>query len=98
MKTSKIADKIVKAMYRDFVETGNESSTADTFVSMFSDEPAHIVYVAIRMLSADGFLSVSYSDNEPDNLFLNVSSIHECDENTALKKGYSFVKEIRSWF
>ena len=98
MKPSKIADKIVKSMYCDFIKTGNELSTADVFVSMFHDEPPHIVYAAIRMLSADGLLSVSYADNEPYHIALNVSAIQQSDENTLLKKGYSFVKEIRDWF
>lgn len=97
MKTSKIADKIIKIMYRDFVETGNIFSCGDEIVSQFPDEPRHIVFSAIKMLGTDGFLNVSYADDEPNNIALNTSAIQQCDENTMLKKGYAFVKEIRSW-
>lgn len=96
MKAKKIADKIVISMYRNFVETGNDDSCAKYFISQFPNEPPHLIYAAIRMLNTDGLLTVSYADDEPDNIVLNVSTIQQCDENTILKKGYDFIKEIRS--
>lgn len=97
MKTTKIANKIIAFMYRDFMETGNEFSCADKLVSLFPDEPPHLLYAAIRLLDSDGLLSVSYCDDEPSEIALNVQTIRQCDEETMLKKGYDFVKELRSW-
>lgn len=97
MKPTKIADKIVVSMYRDFISSGNTLSNASYFLSQFPDEPESHVYTAIRILGADGLLSVSYADNQPDNIALCVQAIRQCDENTLIKKGYQFLKEIHSW-
>lgn len=98
MKIVKIADQIIKSMCREFVETGNEFSSGEAIACQFPDEPRHIIFAAVRMLNKDGLLSVSYADDEPNNIALNVSAVRQCEENTMLKKGYNFVKEIRSWF
>ena len=97
MKASKIASKIIKNMYQDFAETGNMFSSGSKIASQFPDEPRHMVLAAIQMLCSDGLLTVSYADNEPYLVALNVSAIQQCDESTMLKRGYDFLKEIRSW-
>lgn len=98
MKACKIADKIICSICRDFIEQGNQFSCASKLVTLFPKEPPHLVHAAIRMLDSDGLLSVHYSNNEPCEIALKIQSIQECDENTMLKKGYRFVKEIRDWF
>ena len=97
MKATKIADKIIKSMYREFLSTGNDSSSINTMIQKFPDVPEHILCMAVKMLGIDGLLSVRYADNKPDQFVLNVLAIQQCDENTILKKGYKFIKEIRSW-
>lgn len=97
MKMVKIADKIIVSMYRNFVETGDNYSYAGYFIAQFPNEPPHLIYAAIRMLDSEGLLTVSYGDDDPDNMALNVSAIQQCDENTILKKGYNFIKEIQGW-
>lgn len=79
------------------MSSGNEFSCVDIMIQKFPDVPEHILYAAIRMLGIDGLLSVSNSNNKPDQFALNVSAIQQCDEDTMLKKGYEFIKEIRSW-
>ena len=97
MKPSKIADKIITDMYRDFLKTGNVLSNAEKFVNQFSDIYPQLVYAAIRILGAEGLLNVSYSDNNPDELELSIDAIQKFDDETLIKKGYSLLKELRSW-
>ncbi|MHB1153534.1 MAG: hypothetical protein ACYCWE_21075 [Eubacteriales bacterium] len=94
---SQLADKILHDMVKDFVKTGNEFSSADFFIKQYPNEDKHIVYGAIRLLDNDGFVAVSYGDNEPDEIILNMNAIRKCDEDTFIKKGYILLKEIRSW-
>ena len=96
MKPSKIADKIIISMYRRFLSSGDEFSHTEKIVQQFPDEPTHQIHAAIRMLSKDDLLSVLFAEDEPTEIALNVSAIQQCDENTLLKKGYEFFKEIRS--
>lgn len=97
MKILKIADQIVSHMYKSFLETGTETTSAESLLLLFPDESRSSVFSAIRILAADKLLSVSYANNEPNDVAINVSAIRQCDENTILKKGYNFLKEIRSW-
>lgn len=97
MKPSKIADKIVVGLYKQFLETGQNFSSAEAVVERFPDEAPYLVHTAISMLNADGLLSVLYANNEPAEIALNVSAIQQCDSKTLLKRGYAFMKELRGW-
>lgn len=97
MKTSKIADKIIVGLYKQYLETGQRFSSAKSIIESFLDEPPHLIYTAISMLDSDELLSVLYADNEPSEIALNVLAIQQCDKNTLIKRGYTFMKELRDW-
>lgn len=50
MKPSKIADKIVVGLYKQFLETGQNFSSAEAVVERFPDEAPYLVHTAISML------------------------------------------------
>ena len=97
-KVSTIADKIIMSMYKDFLNTGNEFSSGEKIVQQFPDVPETVIYAAIHMLANDGLLTVLDAEGRPTEIGINVTALERCDKNTMLKKGYKFIKEIRSWF
>lgn len=97
MTITKIANKTIVKCVKDFYDSATEIFSAETVLSWFPDTPAHQVYAAIRMLGSEGLLNVSYADNEPYVFSLKLNAIRQCDEETWIKKGYDFVKEVKSW-
>ena len=97
MSVSHLADKLISALYKDFLETGKEVWSAQACVEMFPKQPVHIVHAAIRKLDHDGLLTVLYGDNAPVNVGLKAAAVENHDENTLIKKGYRVLKEIRDW-
>ena len=97
LKTSKLADKIISFLYREFVKTGEKYYGFDKILKHFEKIPTHLLQEGLLQLELDGLVSVLYGDNEPDTIFLKSDAIRQCDENTLLKKGYDFVKELREW-
>lgn len=98
MKMSQLADKILHDMVKDFIDTGNEFSSGETLLEKFPDEKKHIVFGAVGLLETDGFVTVCYGDDEPNTIGLNMIAVRNCDENSFIKKGYTLLKEVRSWF
>ena len=94
MKITKIADEIIKYCVKRFYKTGETTFYVKTILSILPKEDEELIYSSIRLLSADGLLRVFYSDNVPDTFELLVVAINQTDENTLLKKGYSFFKAL----
>ncbi|MDR2982736.1 MAG: hypothetical protein LBV12_10875 [Puniceicoccales bacterium] len=98
MKITSIADKIIVRMAKDFVDTGNEYTTLDALCTSFPKYPRHMIIAAINMLRGDQLLTALDSDDEPNDIALLVKAIRHVDENTLMRKGYAFAKEVRQWF
>lgn len=98
MKITSIADKLMRFMARKVVDTGHDYFDLDSLAEEFPSIPRHQIILAIEMLRSDGMLSARYYDDEPSIIKLNVNSIRNKEEDTLVKKGYTFVKEVRQWF
>ena len=95
MKAVKIADKIMIFLVKQFVETGHEYTSLDILCDLFPDEPRHMVVAAINMLRDDDLLEAQDSDDEPNAICLCIASVKKVEENTVIRKGYAFLKEVR---
>lgn len=94
MKITKIADKLISHLYKEFLETGETVYSASTCLPLFPKEKPHLIFTAIRLLSTDGYVSVQYGDDEPDTIALEILVIEHCEKNTLLQKGYTIFKEV----
>jgi len=56
------------------------------------------VILAINLLREDKLLAVQDADDEPQYLQIMMGAIRKVKADTWIKKGYSFVKEVRQWF
>lgn len=98
MKITAIADKIMTHLVKEVVDTGHDSSSLDALAEEFPDIPRHQLILAVNLLRSDKLLTVHDVDDEPQYLFVNPAAIRLADENTLIKKGYAFLKEVRQWF
>lgn len=98
MKITSIADKLMQYMVKQVVNTGHEYFDLDSLADEFSDIPRHQIILAVRMLESDKLLFTKEYDDEPSIIRINVNAIRKAETDTLLKKGYSFLKEVRQWF
>lgn len=94
MKITKIADKLISHLYKEFLETGETVYSASECLQLFPKEKSHFIFTAIQLLNTDGFVSVQYGDDEPDTLVINLLTVERCETNTLMKKGYVIFKEV----
>lgn len=97
MKITAIADKIMIRMVKEVIGTGNEYCTLDALCEAYPDVPRHQIILAINLLRDDQLLFVQDSDDEPNDLCISISAVRKAHDNTLLKKGYMFLKEVRQW-
>lgn len=100
MRLSKLADKVMVAIYKDYMDTHEyigspEAVRATHFPSLSQNE----VDDAIVVLHQDGFFSaVQYADDRPVAFAIDLQALRNISNDTLLKRGYRLLKEIRAWF
>lgn len=97
MKISKIADKIVGYAVKSLINNGKQTISLNEIITLFPQETENSVILAIKMLGTDGLANVAYFSNKPSHLAISLKAIRNIEEDTFLKKGYNFFKEIRQW-
>lgn len=83
-------------MVDDFHKTGNDTFSLSIFFKAFSNIKEFEIVNALYLLHDDGLISISSYDNKPQIIFLSVKSIATLEQDTLIKKGYEFIKEIKS--
>lgn len=94
MKINKLSSMFLKSMVKDFSETGKDFFYYEYFISITPDEKEHFIIKALYKLQSDNFVKILDADNIPYETFLLINGIVEIQENTFIKKGYSYFKEI----
>lgn len=96
MKLQKISSQLLKYMVDRFHEDGKECFNYVEFKNTFPNVKEHELKTALYNLQSDHLVSISSYDNEPSITILDVKAILKIDEDTLIRKGYEFVKEIIS--
>lgn len=81
-------------MVSEYCNTGNDIFKFGTIVKEFPKCNTTELTLALSCLADDSLLITRYYDNQLSFVILNVKAISVVEENTLIKKGYSFVKEI----
>ncbi len=96
MKISKLSNKILKKMVKNYIKTGLETLSFEDACSMFPDVPEHLVNSSLTKLNNDNLINVQYADDVAYLSVLNIDGIIYTEENTLIKKGYNTIKEIKN--
>ena len=96
MKIIKISSILLKYMVEDFHNTGNDTFIFSVLSEKFFNFKEYEIINALYLLSDDNLISISSYDNQPSIIFLSVKSISKIEQETLIKKGYDFIKEIKS--
>ena len=97
MKLSKLSGEFLKYMVRSYRENHERVFDFNVFKNLHPELDDDFISNALTLLNDDGFASVAFFDGVAYVTTLNVSSVRNAEENTLLKKGYEFAKEIKSW-
>ena len=96
MKTNKISYKIIMFAVQQYEQSGT-SDIADDLFNLFPNESNEKIESAVKMLEHDGLIDVEWADDTVYELSINPEAIRNTDNNSLLKKGYRFLKEIKDW-
>ena len=97
MKLSELANLLLKDMVENYYNTQNAVFNIDTFKQNHPDLKDSFISDALRLLKADGFVNVFWADNTAYFVSLLPNAVREADDDTLIRRGYAFLKEIRSW-
>ena len=98
MKIISVADSLLISMCKRYLQNGDPYFYAPDEALRVKNIPSHVVYEAFYLLRDDGFISLLSADDIPQEVRLLPDAIRHCDEQTMLKRGYRFIKELREWF
>ena len=98
MKLSKLSNEPLRYMTKSYVDSHKRIFAFSLFKSLYHDLDELFISDALYLLEEDGFVSVFRADNVAYTTTLLPSPIRDAEEDTFIKKGYSVLKEIRSWF
>lgn len=98
MKLSKLSNDLLRYMAKSYADDHNRTFSFSTFKSLYPDLDDSFISDALYLLKHDGFVSVFSADNVAYITTLLPSAIRDVEEDTLIKKGYTAIKEIRSWF
>lgn len=85
-------------MAKKYAEDHERIFAFSTFKALYPDLDDAFISDALYLLEHDGFVSVFPADNVAYTTTLHPSAIRDVEEDTFVKKGYTVLKEIRSWF
>lgn len=96
MTLATLSADLLKYMVKSYINNGTTDYSFDVLKEAFSDCTDDNLTKAIRLLSTDGFVSVFEADNIAYCTTLLPNGIRNFQDNTKLKKAYSFLKELRT--
>lgn len=98
MKLNNLKSEFLKYMAKSYAKDHNRVFMFERFKSLHPELDDDFISDALYALKADGFVTVFDADDVAYETTLLPNAICAVEEDTLVKKGYSFVKEIRSWF
>ena len=97
MKLSELSNKLLRYMAKSYADTHKRCFGLSDFQALYPELDKEFISDALKLLENDGFISMFCADNYPCEIELLPLAIRNAEENTMLKKGYTVLKEIRSW-
>ena len=98
MKLSKLSNDLLRYMAKSYAYNHKRIFAFSTFKSLYPELDDSFISDALYLLKDDGFVSIFSADNVAYTTTLLPSAIRDVEEDTFIKKGYTVLKEIRSWF
>lgn len=96
MKLQKLSSQLLKYMVECFHENGKDCFNYTELANIFPNVKDHELKASLYNLKNDALVNIDSYDNLPYFIFLKVNAIIKIEEDTLTKKGYEFVKEIKS--
>lgn len=97
MKISVLRNKILKFLVKSYYQNKKLVFDLTDIRNKFPKVSEFDIKNACVALESDGFVSLFFADDAIYSLTLNIQGIIQTDDDTFLRKGYSVIKEIRSW-
>lgn len=97
MKITSLSNKLLKYMAIEYSKTGKDVFQFEEIQNKFPDENPTYLNLALQCMADDDLLVSKYYDNKLAFVILKIKIIVKMDENTLIKKGYKFIKEIKSF-
>lgn len=98
MKLNDLSNSLLKYMVKQYSENHKRDfSNIEELARLFPDEDIQFIYDALASLKNDGLIRITYLDNVPSFISLELIAIEQAESDIKLKKAYSFLKEIRDW-
>lgn len=97
MKLQKLSSQLLKYMVECFHENGKDCFNYTDLANTFPNVKDHELKASLYNLKNDTLIKIEPYDNLPAIIFLKVNAITIVEEDTLIKKGYEFVKEIKSF-
>lgn len=98
MKLTALANEYLKFMAKSYSETHKRTFSFQQFKELHPELDNRFISDALYLLESDALVSVFPADNVAYLTTLLPTAIRQYEENTLLKKGYTCIKEIASWF
>lgn len=97
MKLSHLSSELLKFMVESYSQNHNSTFSIDAFRDLYPDLDDDFISDALYLLRDDGLVNVLRSDGVADITTILPVAIRDMEEDTFFKKGYKYLKEIRSW-
>lgn len=97
MKLQKLSSQSLKYMVECFHENGKDCFNYTDLANIFPNVKDHELKASLYNLENDSLVKIKPYNNLPYFTFLKVNAIIKIEEDTLIKKGYEFVKEIKSF-
>lgn len=98
MKLSKLSNELLEHMAKSYIKDHKRTFSFSFFKTLYPELDDSFISDALQLLEHDGFVSVKFADNIALLTTLFPTAIRDVEDDTIIKKGYTVLKEIRSWF
>ena len=97
MKLSHLSSEFLKYMVKSYSGDHKRMFSFNTFKEMHPDLDDEFISDALYLLQNDGLVIVHSADNVAYMTTLLPNAVRDIEEDTFIKKGYLFLKEIKSF-